>query len=1506
MKAKLTVIRGRKRGASLWLMPRDKIDLGREKNCAWELADPKVSRLHCEIKMEQGQFWVEDKNSSNGTYVNGHRIVKVALQHRDIIRIGITSMLFEIAQTTPNREIEEFIPLDPNQARTSGETIRMHRPENQMFAHYRIEYELGRGGMGIVYKAYDTKLERTIALKLLAVDRGTYQDRIKRFVLEAKAAARIKHPNIVSIFEVGDNPQHYFTMEYIEGDTLSQRIKESRIAPLQAATIFQKVAWALAVVHEAGIIHRDIKPSNIMILDEGHPKIMDFGLAKVIDQSISSPGRMIGTPAYISPEQAEGKVITPASDIYSLGATLYETLTGRPPFQGDSYYNVLYQVLDNDPITPRALNPDIAIDLEAICLKCLEKSPGKRYSSGRELAKDFENFLHNRRVSAKPATKLTYAKKFIIRHRVWCGAIAFLVCLICFSTAIYITLEKQKLIAVQTKLAESLVAQGDSLGLTGRWHEARSLYREAGKIFQKIKRSPFLAELGIWDSYRHAPSALNTFVGHSSPVLSAVFSPQGWRIISGSADKTIKVWDMATGCCLQTLKGHAHRVMSVAVSANGFYILSGSADHTLKLWELKSGRLIRTFTGHKGSVNAVAFSPAGSWIISGSDDKTLKLWETESGRLIRTFSGHSDTISAVDFSHDCRHVVSTSWDRTVKLWDLTTGKNIRSFEGHKDVVRSVVFSHNDQFLLSSGWDKTVRLWSVASGKEVRPFIGHKGMIYSAAFSPDSKFAISGGSDNQMRLWDVKTGRELRVFPEHAGTIRCVTFSEDGRLAISASDDGSLRLWDVAVEWEPCAFYGHSGGVTSVDLSDDRVLAISGGEDNSVKVWDVATGYVLHNFTRHRKNVNSVELSHDSSLAVSGSDDGTARLWDIETGKNVHSFQLDGAVTRVSFAPNEKSIAVASSTGHVAVFDIVSKQRIHHFTIPEQAAVYSVKFSPDGKLLAAASANHRLYLWKLRSGELLRTYDGHKGAILDIAFSPDGQNILSGSWDQTLILWDIETGAQVRVFARHSEAITSVAFSPDGRLALTGSRDKSIRLWDIESGRELRSFTLHNDWVRAAVFSSDSSKVLSGSQDGTLKLWDFSRPTYYRKLENKVNEARKILKNNRDDAAALTVLGRWYFLRGIWKEARLCFLKARRRGEKGISALTMAYCYWKNNDLATAGYQFNVAQQNGEAATGYLNLCLQAVNRQKSSFIVPDNNNRHPFKKIAVANRVDSVAFSPDGRLAVAGNRGHTLELWEVSSGKLLRTFSGHADVIICVAFSPDGRYLLSGGWDKTVRLWEVASGKQLKLLRGHTDDVLCVTFSPNGRLAFSSSSDRTMRLWNLAEGRLLKVFTGHNEDVFGVDFSPDGRMAVSGSWDHNLKIWDVASGKCLRTLIGHTRPVLRVAFSPDGQYVASAGWDDSVKLWRADSGNEIRAFLGHSDHILTVIFSPDGRMLLSTSHDKTLKLWNATDGCEICTLVGHQDMVVGADISYDGRMAISGSWDKTVAFWSLPPPPSRK
>ena len=775
-------------------------------------------------------------------------------------------------------------------------TSEAQAPRVRYFGDYELLQEIAHGGMGVVYKARQVTLNRVVALKMIRAGELAGSEEIQRFKAEAKAAASLDHPHIVPIYEVGEHEgRQYFSMKLIEGGSLAQRVPQFLQDPgkKSAARVLADVAQAVHYAHQRGILHRDLKPANILLDKDGAPQVTDFGLAKRTAEgnSLTQSGAIVGTAAYMSPEQASGqaKHLTVAADVYSLGAVLYELLTGRPPFQGETVLATLLKVRTEEPAAPRTLNPGVERDLETICLKCLEKEPGKRYGSAEALAQDLERWLNNEPIVARASSPWEKAAKWSRRRPAAAALIAVsaLALLALIGGGLWYNAElrverdkareaekasdvaaanekaeaerarlaeadareqqqeaakqrteaeKQRTDATR-RLADSLVSQADALCLAGRPQESLDRYNEAKGTLTGLGEPTFTVETGIFELNKAFPPPLHTFSGHTSFVQSVAFSPDGKLALSGSKDDTLRLWEVATGREVRTFSGHTSHVSRVAFSPDGKVALSGSVDKTLKLWDVATGRELRTFNGHTDNVTSVALSPNGKLALSGSRDKTLKLWDVATGSTLRTFCGHTSGVASVAFSPDGKVALSGSGDKTLKLWDVATGRELRTFSCHYDYVNSVAFSPDGSLALSTDYCALV-LWEVATGRELRTFTGHTYGVGSAAFSPNGKLALSGDAAHTLKLWEVATGRELRTFfSGHNGSVMSVTFSPDGTLALSGSGDGTLKLLDVATGRELRTFSGDTEAVNSVAFSHDGNQVLSGSNDMTLHLRD---------------------------------------------------------------------------------------------------------------------------------------------------------------------------------------------------------------------------------------------------------------------------------------------------------------------------------------------------------------------------------------------------------------------------------------------------------------------------------------------------------------------------------------------------------------------------------------------------------------------------------------------------------------------------------------------
>ncbi|MGF2036143.1 MAG: caspase family protein [Nostoc sp. CmiVER01] len=541
----------------------------------------------------------------------------------------------------------------------------------------------------------------------------------------------------------------------------------------------------------------------------------------------------------------------------------------------------------------------------------------------------------------------------------------------------------------------------------------------------------------------------NRLEGHDTLVYSVAFSPDGKMIASGSWDKTVKLWNAATGKEITTLNGHSFSIWGLAFSPDSKTIASASADATVKLWNTATGKEITTLKGHSDFVRGVAFSPDGKTIASASDDATTKLWNADTGKEITTLNGHSNRVYSVAFSRNGKTIASASTDNTVKLWDAGTGKEITTLRGHSDFVRGVAFSPDGKTIASASSDNTVKLWNTDTGKEITNFNGHSNHVNSVAFSPDGKTIASASSDTTVKLWNAVIDKENSILNGHRSWVWGVAFSPDGKTIASASSDTTVKLWNTDTGKEIITLSGHSSGseVWSVVFSPDGKTIASAGTDATVKLWNADTGKEITTLNGHRSSIWGIAFSPDGNTIASASADATLKLWNVYTSEEIITL-----------------------SGH-------------------NSEVWDVAFSPDGKIIASASGDTTVKLWNASTGNEITTFKGHRLVVWGVAFSPDGKIIASASGDKTVKLWNVATGKEIITLNGHSLVVWKLAFSPDGKTIASASADKTVKLWNVATGKEIITLNGHSNEVYGIAFSPDGKTVASASADATVKLWN---------------------------------------------------------------------------------------------------------------------------------------------------------------------------------------------------------------------------------------------------------------------------------------------------------------------------------------------------------------------------------------------------------------------------------
>jgi WD40 repeat protein len=980
---------------------------------------------------------------------------------------------------------------------------------------YDILRELGRGGMGLVYLAYHLGLKRYVAIKVIR-DRGRSQGKSRvRFRTEAEAIARLQHPNVVQIHEVGDHADGpYLVLEYLDGGGLDEKLAGTPQPAREAARLVETLARAVHHAHEQGIVHRDLKPGNVLLTREGVPKIGDFGLALLAESESggTDSGTVLGTASYLPPEQTDSRrgVVGPAADTYGLGAILYETLTGRPPFQGENQVETILQVLTAEPMSPQQLQPRVPRDLETICLKCLEKRPGQRYPSALALAEDLARFLEGKPIKARPVRPWERALKWARRRPAVAllSALCLGVVLVAFglvtwqwheadTARLQETEQRQRYQLLTTEMVLDrgllLCKQGDVS--RGMLELVRCL--ELAGVGQEDLRGVARSNLADWSL---AQCRVKEVLPHPERLLAAALSPDGRMAVLACADRKAYLWDLSTGERLGDPIPHAARINAVALSPDGKTILTGSGDPASSrgvacLWDVTTRQLVRTLE-HSGPVRGVAFSADGRQVLTGSsnpgpDQGTAQLWDVDSGQPFGAPFRHRRPVIAVAYSPDGQTIVTGCEDRSARLWDVASRK-VRHTWPHGGFVEALAFSPDARMVLTGSRDSLARLWDVHAKEPLGKPMRHQGYVSSVAFSRDGKTLLTGSWDSTARLWDAATQEPLGNALAHRDQVMAVAIHPEGQTLLTASFDSTAKVWQRPAGKSAAMILPHLNQVSAAAYSPDGRKVVATRSNGTIQLWDPATGKEDGPPLQLKPGPTSVAFSPDGKTVVVGCFDKTARIWDLSQGGLVReALPHPAVVSSVSFRPDGQSILTGCRDGRARFWDVTTGKQTGP-VLPHPMAVCAVAFHPQrpGIVLTGCEDN-KARLWDVATGKCLQELRGHKGVVKAVAFSRDGRRIVTGSSDWTARLWDASTGLSVGNLFLHGGAVRAVAFSADSKSVLTASSDGAGRLWDVATGRMLGMPLVHQGPVRACDFSPDGRTVLTASEDMTVRLWPLS-------------------------------------------------------------------------------------------------------------------------------------------------------------------------------------------------------------------------------------------------------------------------------------------------------------------------------------------------------------------------------------------------------------------------------
>jgi WD40 repeat protein len=982
------------------------------------------------------------------------------------------------------------------------------------FGDYELLEEIARGGMGVVFKARQVSLNRVVALKMILTGQLASKADVQRFRQEAEAAANLDHPNILPIFEVGEHGgQQYFSMKLVDGGSLADvrpaLVRDSR----RAVDLLGKVCRAVHFAHQRGILHRDLKPANVLLDSDGVPYVSDFGLAKRVegDSGLTQSGAIVGTPSYMAPEQAAAtKVLTTSADIYSLGAILYELLTGQPPFKAGTPLDTLLQVIDKEPARPRDVNPRVDRDLETIALKCLAKEPGKRYESAAALADELGRWAHGEPIIGRRAGRWERTRKWV-KRRPAVAASAAVVFLAVAGVGVSLWQTLRSLRDAQWQLYVNRIT------LAGRELDDHHFER-AEQLLAATRPDLRGWEWHFLDRRVHPEAQL--FRPQYGSLNGIAWSADGTTLAACGASQFVVMINMADGAIRRgppVPAAVAVLTNCIAVRADGGLVACGlgRAVHILD----RAGAPIRQLDGHAADVRRVAISPDGRLVASVDDAGAVRLWDAAAGTPLQTFAGHEGPVNAVAFRPDGRHLATAGNDGTVRVWDVADRRAVRTIEGIWPLSSAVAprfgvaYSPDGRTLAVGGWGG-VQLYDAdtgAAGKALRAAIDDRSRAvhsaYGLVFSPDGAWLASAGqTDRTARVWDVAAGAEITPLRGHAGMVTAVAFGRDGRRMATCSSDTTIRIWELPSRPNPATWSGHKTPVTAVAVSPDGRLVASGDQAGTVIVWNADSGRRLHTLTAHGQAVRRLAFRPDGRRLATAVGEpphyggratrrpGEVKTWDTETGRELFALRDHTyGVTGLAYSPDGSGLATASGGPAAQVWDAETGELQQTLTVESgggvTAEVWSVAYSPDGATIAVPeywSAGITFFEAGTAHGHIggrtSRRANGQTWSCLyRVMFSSDGLT-LAASDATGITLWDV--GSQRPRADLPGDGSETLAFSPDGRRLVTGG--SQLRVWDTATGEELLKLADAQDG--GGAWTPDGRRLVTG-RDRSVQVWD---------------------------------------------------------------------------------------------------------------------------------------------------------------------------------------------------------------------------------------------------------------------------------------------------------------------------------------------------------------------------------------------------------------------------------
>ena len=1125
------------------------------------------------------------------------------------------------------------------------------------FGDYEIICELGRGGMATVCLAKQKSLERRVALKMPLPGMANDPVAIQRFAREIQVLSQCDHPNVVKILDSGlHDGTPFYVMEYIEGADLaciSQALSENEsvddaisnasllvkterarrlnlpppsspvIVPAKPATVrtrqelvqhslerlaglFRDAARGLHHLHEHGIIHRDIKPGNLMLTDGEHRiVVMDLGLAALANSNASlarDTATLLGTLRYMAPEQLQRQPIAldHRADIYSLCATFYELLSGKPFLDGVNEPQLLHQILYTEPFPLGAANPLVPRDIQMIVAKGIQKDPHLRYQSAEELARDLDRWLKGDPISARDPS-LAYLLSLSIKKNkaLVLTSIASLLLVVGFACLAVWThqdlllarneqaqklaeAERQSKRLVVLSSAKEQLLFGAVMENDGMFAQAKRNYESALASFAELNAPADEAENHLNLLYlRHRPPVFNldghrATGKHTGRIFNVAVSPleasgDGRALSAGeeSGFGVVKLWNLQTG---QEISSHrtrtGDRVLSARFTPDGKKILFCGWLSKLNLWDTETGR-VTPFPETKDPVASISFSNDGKYAATGSYNGSIRIWDIDKATQVDEQPAPNSVIRSILFIDD-KTLCSAGSGGRISIWSLNAEHKLsllRAFAAHNGGVNAMASVDHGKRLVSCGDDRLLKIWNTADGKEIDQAYGHPSEVTGlSVFEKDGHACAVSACGTTLRVWDLENVTEPQVVEcgWHESAITSLALLSGGTRALTAAADGSLMLWNLPFQ-HSIPFDVYKGFIVrSLALSANAKLALASSESEfKVRLLDVDSGFQLREFDALKAPLRKAVFSKDEKAILAIDAEGSILEWAIDgdaghaPSRVIRKDMPHPRLVAAAFSPDRMRAVVSTADGVVDVIDVPSGALVKSLNAGDAVTVAAASFSADGEKLVTSNMEGTLRLWEINSPRLPKPIlSPGNSPVFGLELLPDGKRAIAGGMDFICRMWDLERGEEIRTFEGHTNSVYAVAYSPRKNQIATGSFDQSIRIWDAEDGSELYAFKSLKGSVFSLAFSNDGQALMYGCKNGRIEMLDFKLAAHVRQLQGRVEEAQRALKLRGDDVESLTRVGEWLSLQGAWADATAMLDLARRHSPGRFDAYAL--------------------------------------------------------------------------------------------------------------------------------------------------------------------------------------------------------------------------------------------------------------------------------------------------------------------------------------------------------------